>query len=93
MGKTTVQTGSTVTDLNGVTRAVNDDGSTGDPIHDVVELPDGRTVEANSEAANDVVQVSEGTGEPMVGIAHPADGTMSPPVSNEPAKATTRRGK
>jgi hypothetical protein len=30
------------------------------------------------------VQVHEGTGEPMVAVEHSADGTMSPPVSNEP---------
>jgi hypothetical protein len=35
MGKTTVQTGSTVTDVDGVTRAVAQDGTVGDPIHEV----------------------------------------------------------
>lgn len=37
--------------------------------------------------ARPVAKVSEGTGDEMTGTEHPADGTMSPPVSNDEAPA------
>jgi hypothetical protein len=42
---------------------------------------------ARDGSVTDSADVREhpGTGEPVTAVEHPADGTMSPPVSNDPA--------
>lgn len=44
---------------------------------------EGATVEVDGE--DELSQIGDASGEPRHGIEHPADGTMSPEISNEPA--------
>jgi rubredoxin len=46
-----------------------------------------RCPECPSTKFEAVLQEHPGTGEPMEGVEHPADGTMSPPLSNDDPQA------